>query len=53
MRIYAAHQLLVAPSPLLVPALSCFRSTYYQVVGPAGLDLFAAEAQSRGPGGAP
>lgn len=48
--LHAAHQLLVAPSPLLVSALSCFRCTYYQVVGSAGLDFFAAEAQSRGPG---
>lgn len=48
--IHAAHQFLVAPSPLLVSALSCFRSTHHQVIGSAGLNFFAAEAQSCGPG---
>lgn len=51
--IHAAHQFLVAPSPFLVSALSCFRCTYHQVIGSAGFDFFAAETQSRGPGRAP
>lgn len=48
--IHAAYQFLIAPPPLLVTALSCFRSAYHQVLGSAGLNFFAAEAQGRGPG---
>lgn len=44
-----AHQFFVASASILIPAVSCFCSTYYQVLRPAGFNFPPAKAQSSRP----